>query len=254
MHDTWSARWRNARVAKASAWSWAVIPLVLAGELAAVLVFVSLLPRPGAGPAHSIALDTAPPVATKTAPVPPAKKRRKDVAETKPGAAPEVGSKPLELARTDAADAGQAEAGAAPEATTPAPVALPQATSGSAPDDAAPGVLGTWLGVRACPGAEDSRIALKITRQGALVHSYSGPASAPLSPGCFSARWNYNPDRTFLEIFPQAWVWRVGQASTLKISGWVSGTVFVAEIADAAGCQGLTLHKQEAGSFPADCN
>lgn len=254
MHDTWSARWRNARVATARAWTWAVIPLVLGGELAAVLVFASLLPQPGAVPTAGIALDTAPPVETKTAPVPPARKRRKDIAETKPRAAPEVGAQPLELAGSDAADAGQAEAGAAPEAAVAATSALPQTAGGTAPDDAGQGVLGTWVGVRACPDAEDSRVALKITRQGALVHTYSGPASAPLSPGCFSARWSYNAERTYLEIFPQAWLWRVGQASTLRISGWVTGTVLVAEVADAAGCRSLTLHKQEAGAFPADCN
>lgn len=254
MHDTRSERSQNAPVATARAWTWAVIPLVLGGELMAVLAFVSLLPQPQNAAVVSPALDTAPPVAAKVAPVAPTRKRRKDLAETKPGVAAEVGSKPLEPARSDTVDAGQAEAGAAPKAAVAATSALPQTASGAAPDDAGQGLLGTWVGVRACPDAEDSRIALKITRQGALVHTHSGPASAPLSPGCFSARWSYNAERTYLEIFPQAWLWRVGQASTLRISGWVTGTVLVAEVADAAGCRSITLHKQEAGAFPADCN
>ena len=254
MDDTRLARSANARVATASDWTWAVIPLVLAGELMAVLAFVSRLPQPQDVAVDRLALDTAPPVAAPATPIPRAKKQRKNRAETRPGAAEGAGAKPREPARADMPDAGQAEAGAAPAAADPAAVAPAQTAHGSAPDDAGQGVLGTWIGVLACPGAEDSRIALKITPQGALVHTHSGPASAPLSPGCFSARWSYNADRTYLEIFPQAWLWRVGQATTLRISGWVTGTVLVAEVADAAGCRSLTLHKQEAGGFPADCD
>lgn len=231
----------------AGKWAWGFIPLVLMVEVAVVATFDARAPQP---PPATPVLESAPVAAAVAEPKP----RRKSKAERKREA--------REAARAASAAAGADAALAAvprgepktTEAAVPADEAVPRPADGSAPDAAAAIVQGTWVGVHTCQNAADIHIALKITGKRALVHFHSGSAAAPQSPGCYTARWSYNPDRTHLEIAPQAWLWRVGQTTPLRLSGWVNRENIVGDIADMAGCRGFTLHRQDAADgFPADC-
>lgn len=120
-------------------------------------------------------------------------------------------------------------------------------------DTGAEVVQGVWSGVHSCAHAPDRRIVVRIAENRAWVYSHIGAASEPLSPGCLSATWSYNPERGYLEVAPQVWLWRDGQASPLRLSGFVSREYIDGEVAEVAGCGRVTLHRSAARDFPADC-
>jgi hypothetical protein len=229
----------------AGKWAWGFIPLVLMVEVAVVATFDARAPQlPPATPV----LEPAP-VATAVAEPKP---RRKSKAERKREAR-EAARAASVAAGSEAAPAAVPRGEAKKEVAVPEDEAAPRPVGGAAPDDAAAIAQGPWVGVHTGQHAADIHIALKITGKRALVHFHSGSAAAPQSPGCYTARWSYNPDRTHLEIAPQAWLWRVGQTTPLRLSGWVNRENIVGEVADMAGCRGFTLHRQGADGFPADC-
>jgi hypothetical protein len=119
---------------------------------------------------------------------------------------------------------------------------------------AAAPVVGTWAGTLRCPDAADIRIALRITPQGALGYIHTGTADNPLSPGCFTAAWEYDRERAYVEISPQGWLWRVGQTARLHLTGWLDRDVITGSASAMQHCKGFSLHRQMvAFDFPEDC-
>lgn len=238
-----------------------IIGAVLAAQVAAVLALLPGRQEPPVAPAP-------PPVATPTTATPLAarpvearksggkKAAKRDTADVrrpaartgKTAAAATAAATTTVAPRPRSAPAARAEgADAPPLAETTPPLA--EATHADGMDV----VEGTWVGVRSCADSPDLHIALKIAAGKAWVYSHSGPAAAPLSPGCLSATWSYNAGRTHLQVLPQAWLWRTAQTSALRLEGFVSGRRIEGEIADVSGCRAFTLHKVAANAFPIEC-
>jgi hypothetical protein len=229
-----------------------IIGAVLAAQVVAVLALLPSRQKPPAAP-------TPTPVAAPTAPL-----AAKPVEARRPGGK-KAAKRDTAGVRRPAAHAGKTAAAATAAATTaaarrprPAPTASTEGAGAQPLAEAAHAdgmdvVEGTWAGVRSCADSPDLHIALKIAAGKAWVYSHSGPAAAPLSPGCLSATWSYDAGRTYLQVLPQAWLWRTAQTSALRLEGFVSGRRIEGEIADVSGCRALTLHKVAANDFPIEC-
>lgn len=227
-----------------------IIGAVLAAQVVAVLALLPGRQAPPTAPAPVVAAAPAPAVAAK------------------PAAAHK--SRGKKAARREAADERRPAAGAGKPAASPvAAAAQPERTPPAKADGASAApptaeaaathaegmdvVEGIWVGVRTCPDSPDLHIAVKIAAGKAWVYSHSGSAAAPLSPGCLSATWSYNAGRTYLQVLPQAWLWRTAQTDALRLEGFVSGRQIDGQIADLPGCRAFTLHKAAANAFPAEC-
>lgn len=231
--------------------------------MAEVVAVLALLPSSPPHVAEPPAAAVTEPVVAAPVAAKPTKSRRMREKEAKREAARDraaapPGTMPATARSAVPSPAPPARTGkavpAVPEDVRPARPIAETAAAAPAAVEGTELVEGIWVGVRLCPDAPDMHIAVKIAADKAWVYFHSGPATAPLSPGCLSATWSYNAERTYLQILPQAWRWRMAQATAIRLGGFVSGKHIDGEIADVPGCRAVRLHKAAASDFPAECH